>query len=151
MKHYSQFWRTIKELQAALQEGEGKRDLVQHHPLNQVLYTLNSVTGSGHVKFKRNSLACKMLENLAFNAGDSAYMRVHLLKSMTSSQLKVKKGLVMYLTNNVRAGGKMLEMRFSTYGWFAYHLDQIRVSNSYRWLICHAKQLGSQKHISKFI
>ncbi len=30
-------------------------------------HTLNSVTGSGHVKYKRNSLACKIHENAACN------------------------------------------------------------------------------------
>ncbi len=34
--------------------------------------TLRSVTMSGHVKYKRNSLACKMQEVSACNTGDSA-------------------------------------------------------------------------------
>ncbi len=34
--------------------------------------TLTSVTGSGHVKYKRNYLACKIHENSACNLGDSA-------------------------------------------------------------------------------
>ncbi len=35
-------------------------------------YTISSVTGSGHVKYKRNSLACMIHENSAYNIGDSA-------------------------------------------------------------------------------
>ena len=35
-------------------------------------YTLRSVTVSGHVKCKRNSLACKIQEDSAGNSGDSA-------------------------------------------------------------------------------
>ncbi len=35
-------------------------------------YTLRSVTTSGHVKYRRNSLACKMQEDSACNTGDSA-------------------------------------------------------------------------------
>ena len=38
-------------------------------------YTLSSVIGSGHVKHKRNSLACKIHENSACNIGDSACNR----------------------------------------------------------------------------
>ncbi len=37
-----------------------------------LICTLRSVTMSGHVKYKRNSLACKMQEDSACNTGDSA-------------------------------------------------------------------------------
>ncbi len=37
-----------------------------------LLHTLRSVTMSGHVKCKRNSLACKMQEDSACNTGDPA-------------------------------------------------------------------------------
>ncbi len=44
----------------------------KHFMLRQFvnLHTLNSVTGNGHVKYKRNSLACKMHENSACSHGD---------------------------------------------------------------------------------
>ena len=35
-------------------------------------YTLRSVTMTGHVKYRRNSLACKMQEDPAYNTGNSA-------------------------------------------------------------------------------
>ena len=44
--------------------------------------TLRSITMSGHVKYKRNSLACKMQEDSACN---------------THLPLKIKHGLIMYL------------------------------------------------------
>ena len=67
---------------------------------NRVSYNLRSVTMNGHVKYKRNSLACKMQEDSACNTGDSACnfiflwqtdRRVHLLKSMASGHLKIKR------------------------------------------------------------
>ncbi len=55
---------------------------------SQDYYTLRSVTMSGHVKYKRSSLACKMQEYSACNTS---------AKSMVSGHLKIKKGLVLYL------------------------------------------------------
>ena len=55
-------------------------------------YTLRSVTMSGHVKYKRNSLACKMQEDNACNTGNSACINTHHpLKIMASGHLKIKK------------------------------------------------------------
>ena len=54
-------------------------------------YTLNSVTGSGHVKYKRNSLACKMHENSACNSVDSA-CNTHLPLSLILTTCPLKGG-----------------------------------------------------------
>ncbi len=90
-----------------------------------IFYT-HTLTGSGHVKYKRNFLACKMHENSACSRGDSTCntslplslilitallvcvlhgqssgqfdMATHLLQNMPSAHIKVKKGVAMYFT-----------------------------------------------------
>ncbi len=44
---------------------------------SRLQYTLNSVTGSGHVKYQWNPLACKLLGNSAW--------KIYLLLSLTSA------------------------------------------------------------------
>ena len=70
------------------------------------MYILNSIRGSGPVKYKRNSLTCKMNENSACDPGDLVFymitckfdMATHLLQNVLSGHIKVKKGVAMYVT-----------------------------------------------------
>ena len=48
------------------------------HGLLAPTYTLGSVAMSGHAKYKRKSLACKMQEDSTCNTGDPAYNFIFL-------------------------------------------------------------------------
>ncbi len=54
-------------------------------------YTLNSVTGSGLLKYQKSSQPCTIHENSAWN-NFSFYLPIYRLKHMTCSQVNVKKG-----------------------------------------------------------
>ncbi len=88
--------------------------------MKQMVHTLSSVTGDGHVKYKRNSLACKIPGKLALlmvlhrsvvhglSYAEHMYFiwpvirlfshGIELLQNMPTGSVKVKKRLVMYFT-----------------------------------------------------
>ncbi len=66
--------------------------------INQANHTLNSVTGSGHVKYQENPLACKLHGNSAWKIYlllsliCHLYMAFRLLQNQASGHIKGKKG-----------------------------------------------------------